>query len=112
MSELTAAQAEAVRSWLDRNQFQHVSSIGGDSTGFGDRQDVWEREGTLFRLTRDRGQWWCDLSRSGANLWLDVDGVATALGSKSTAPVERAADVASIDDRVFGALRTVVRHSP
>lgn len=112
VSELTEEEAETVRDWLRRNQFQNVSSVGGDSAGFGDRQELWERDGTLIRLTRDRAQWWYDLSRSGANLWLDVDRVAGALGSESTAPVERVADVASIDDRKFGALSTVVRHSP
>ena len=112
MSELTEEDAEAVRSWLDRNQFELVSSVGGGSAGFGDRREVWQRDRTLLRLTRDRGQWWYDLSRSGASLWLDVDGVAGALGSKSTAPVERVAEVSTIDDRVFGALSTVVRQSP
>lgn len=112
MSELTAEEAETVRGWLRRNRFENVSSVGGDSAGFGDRQEVWERDGTLFRLTCDRGQWWCDLSRSGADLWLDVDGVAGASGSTSTALVERVADVASVDDRKFSALSTVVRHSP
>jgi hypothetical protein len=58
MSELTDEDAGDVRDWLDRNQFQHVSSLGGDTTAFGDRQDVWERDGTLVRLSRDRGQWW------------------------------------------------------
>lgn len=69
--------------------------------------------GTRFRLTRDRGQWWYDISRDGADLWLDVDGVAGAMGSKSTIPVERVADLASsIDDRVFVALSTVVQPAP
>lgn len=113
MSELTDEDAEAVRNWLDRHQFQHVSSVGGDTTGFGDRQDVWERSGTLIRLTRDRSQWWYDVSRSGTDCWLDVDSVVAAMGYKQTVPVERVANVASsIDDRMFGALRTSERHSP
>jgi hypothetical protein len=53
-----------------------------------------------------------DLSRSGTGVWLDIDAVAGAMGFKSTAPVERVADVASIDDRVFDALCTEVRHTP
>jgi hypothetical protein len=106
VAELNDEDAEEVRRWLDRNQFQHISSIGGDSAGFGDRQDVSERDGTLIRLTRDRGQWWYDMSRSNANVWLDVDSVAAAMGYKQTAPVERVDVVASsVDDRVFGALR-------
>lgn len=44
MSELTVDEAEAVRSWLERHQFEHVSTVGGDSAAFGDRQDIWERE--------------------------------------------------------------------
>lgn len=113
MSELAVEEAEAIRRWLERHEFEHVSTVGGDSAPFGDRQDIWERAGTLFRLTQDRGQWWYDLSRSGAEIWLDVDSVAGAMGSKWTAPVERVADVASlIDDRVFGALCSTVRHAP
>jgi hypothetical protein len=112
VSELTVEEVEAVRGWPARHEFEQISSVGGGLTAFGDRQDVWEREGTLVRLTRDRGQWWYDLSRSGSSVWLDVDGVAGALGMKSVAPAERVADVASIDDRVFDALSNVVRHSP
>ena len=113
MSDLTDDEADAVGGWLDRHEFEKVSSRGGDSSPFGDRQDVWERDGTLVRLTRDRGQWWYDVSRHGANVWLDVDSVAGALGSKSTAPVDRVADVTgSIDDRVFGALSASIRHAP
>ena len=113
MAELTDEDAGAVRQWLERNQFRHVSTIGGDCAGFGDRQDVWERAGTLVRLTRDRGQWWYDVSRSATNDWLDVDSVTGALGYKQTAPVERVQVVAGrLDDRVFSALRAAVRHTP
>jgi hypothetical protein len=113
MSELTDDDAEEVRRWLGRNEFEHLSTAGGNTTGFGDRQDIWERGGTLIRVTRDRGQWWCDMSRTGAGSWLDVDTVAGAMGYKLTACVERVAYVASsIDDRVFGALITTERHSP
>jgi hypothetical protein len=93
VSELTVAAAGDVRSWLDRNQFERISTVGGGAAGFGDRQEVWERDGTLFRLPRDRGQWWYDLSRSGSRMWFDVDDAAAALGSKSTDPVERVADL-------------------
>lgn len=113
MSQLTDEDAEDVRHWLSRNAFKHLSSVGGDTTGFGDRHDIWERDGTLIRLTRDRGQWWYDMSRTGIGSWLDVDTVSAAMGYKLTAPVERVADIASsIDDRDFGALLTVERHSP
>ena len=112
VSQLTEQEAEAVRTWLARHQFAHLSTIGGDTAGFGDRQDLWERDGTLVRLTRDRGQWWWDLSRAGAEVWLDVDSVAGAMGSKSGTPVERVADVASVDDRVFGVLSSVLRRPP
>src|SRR4051794_6725293 len=72
MTELTAEEARALRGWLNTHQFQTVSSIGGDSAPFGDRQEVWERDGTLIHLTRDRGQWWYDLSRRSTNVWLDI----------------------------------------
>lgn len=113
MSQLTDEDAEDVRLWLSLNAFKHVSSVGGDTTGFGDRQDTWKRDGTLIRLTRDRSQWWYDMSRTGTGAWLDVDTVSGAMGYKLTAPVERVAYIASsIDDRVFGALLTAERHSP
>jgi hypothetical protein len=92
---------------------QTLSHVGGDSGAFGDRQEVWERSGTLFRLSRDRGQWWCYISRSGTGVWLDADAVAGAMGLKTTAPIERVADIAGhIDDRVFAALRPSMRHAP
>jgi hypothetical protein len=114
MSALSEEEAEAVRSWLDRNQFELVSSSEGDESGLlGDRQDVWERDGTLLRLTRDHGQWHYDLSRTGANVWLDIDRVAASMGTTSTVPVDRVADIApSMNDRVFGALSTALHHSP
>lgn len=112
MSEITEDEAATVRDWLRRNQFENAVSTGGDSAPFGDQREVWERDGTLIRLTRDRGQWWYDLSRSGAGHWLDVDSVVGALGSELTASVERVAHVAAIDDRKFRAVSTVVRHAP
>lgn len=113
MSQLTDEDAEDVRHWLSQNALKHVTSVGGDTTGFGDRQDTWERHGTLIRLTRDRGQWWCDMSRTGTGSWLDVDTVSGAMGYKLTAPVERVAYIASaVDDRVFGALLTVDQPLP
>jgi hypothetical protein len=110
---LTSEDAESVRCWLESNQFRHVSMLGGLDASFGNVQDVWEREGTLVRLTRDRGQWWYDLSRNGSAVWLDVDLVSGAMGYKQTDPAERVAVVAStIDDRVFGALGDAAHHSP
>jgi hypothetical protein len=113
MGPLTDDEARAVGSWLDRHQFEKASSIEEGTARFGDTQVVWERDGTLVRLTRDRGQWWCDLSRRSAAAWLDIDAVAGAMGSKSSPPVDRVADVAeSIDDRVFSEFGTVIRRSP
>ena len=113
MSDLTDEEAEAVGGWLERHEFGKVSSHRGVSSAFGDHRVAWERDGTLLRMTRDRGQWWYDVSQEGTNVWLDVDDVAGAAGSKSTAPVDRVADlVGSIDHRVFGALSASLRHSP
>jgi hypothetical protein len=80
---------------------------------FGDAQDVWERDGALIRLTRDRGQWRYDLSRGGSLFWLDVDLVSGAMGYAQTDPAERVAVVSSaIDDRALAVLGQAVRHSP
>lgn len=112
MSKLTDEDAKDVRYWLGRHEFEHVSSVGGGTTAFGNCQDVWEQNGTLIRVTRDRGQSWYHISRTGATSWLDVDTVAGAMGYKLTAPVERVAYVAtSINDRVFGALIAAEPHS-
>jgi hypothetical protein len=106
---LTDDDAEGVRKWLDENQFERVSEGGGTAAWPGDRQDVWERDGTLVRLTRDPGgQWSCALSRGG-RVWLDVDRVASAMGTASTVPSERVAELAgSMSDRVFEALVTAL----
>lgn len=113
MSGLGDEEAEAVRGWLAHNNFVHVSKDRSDPPLF-DRQDVWERDGTLVRLSRDRsGQWRYDLSRNDAGPWLDVDRIAAALGCDAPVPVERLAEVAaSMNDRVFGALSNTLRHSP
>jgi hypothetical protein len=113
VAELTDDEAEGLRKWLDQNQFEHLSEGGGDSAGLGDRVDAWERDGTLVRLTRDaRGQWWYALSRGG-RVWLDVDRVASAMGTTSTVPFERVAELAgSMNDRVFDALVSALGDAP
>jgi hypothetical protein len=113
VAELTEEDAHAVRDWLGRNQFDQVTSIGGPETAFGDQQDTWERAGTLVRLTRDRGQWWYDITRVGTNVWLDIDTVAGAMGYKHTVPAERVDVVASsLDNRSFAAIASSERPSP
>ncbi len=111
MTELTTDEAEAVVDWLDSHQFKKVSSVGGHLAPFGDSQEVWNRDGTLVRLTRDRGQWWCDLSRSNAKAWLEMDTIAGVMGFESSTPIDRLSELTSlIDDRVFSALRASVQH--
>lgn len=113
VAQLTSGDAEAVRLWLESHQFQQVSSIGGKDAPFGDRQEVWECGGTLIRLTRDSGQWWYDISRSGFEFWLDVDRASAAMGYKQTDPTERVAVISStIDDQVFTVLDSTVKHAP
>ena len=53
--------------------------MSGPEAGFGDQQDIWDRDGTLVRLTRGRCQSCYDMSRPGTNVWLDVDTIAAAL---------------------------------
>ena len=112
MSQLNEDEMSAVRAWLSRNEFELISSIGPIKRSFGDRQETWARDGCLIRLTRDRGQWWYDMSREGAEFWLDVDTVAGAMGFKLNQPMERVSCVASIDDRVFLALGPSEGHAP
>ena len=109
---LTDDDAEAVRKWLEGHQFEHVVSNRGDSSSSGVSLDAWEREGTLVRLRRDRGQWSCDLSRGGS-VWLDLDRIARALGTEPVLPVERVSELAtSMNDRMFGALSNTLPHTP
>jgi hypothetical protein len=95
-----------VRAFVTREQF--TVELTTLSENFGDEQHVWEQGGALVRLTRDRGQWWCELSRRGWNDWFDVDLVATAFGSKSYWPAERVAEVihSFADDRMLEPLRS------
>jgi hypothetical protein len=88
---LNDTEARQVRELVVRGEFAVGSARV--SEGFGDEQQVWERDGALVRLTRDRGQWWCDLSHRGWSDWFDVDLAAAALGSKSYGPADRIADV-------------------
>jgi hypothetical protein len=105
MAQLSDEDAAAVRAVVEREQFEldRVTTIGG----FGDEQRVWERDGALVRLTRDRGQWWCELSHRGWTEWFDIDLVAGALGSKSDGVVDRLRDVVGTftDGRLLEPLR-------
>lgn len=113
MAGLTDEEAEMVRKWLAQHLVEHEWSGPTDPGRFGDGQEVWQRDGTLVRLTRNGGGWTCDLSRRNAQAWLDLGRMATAMGSPATAPVERVADLCStLNDRVFGALSATLPHSP
>ena len=105
MASLSEGDAARVRAFVEREQFdlEFLTTIGG----FGDEQRVWDREGALVRLTRDRGQWWCDLSHRGSPDWFDIDLVAAALGSKSNDVVDRVGGVigAFTDGRLLEPLR-------
>lgn len=108
MAELSDVDAAEVRALVAREQF--VVDSARVSEGFGDEQQVWERDGALVRLTRDRGQWWCELSRRGWSDWFDVDLAAGAFGSKSHGPAGRVADVIAkfADDRMLDPLRAAM----
>jgi hypothetical protein len=111
---LTDEEVEAVQLWLGLHQFDNVWSTKSEPGVFPDRQEIWEREGTRLRLTRDRhGQWRCDVSRAGSTVWLDVSRVAAALGYEWTDQVARVGDVArSMNDRVFHSLSNTLGPSP
>jgi hypothetical protein len=105
VAELSDGEAAGVRELVARERF--VVDSARASGYFDDEQQVWERGGALVRLTHDRGQWWCELSRRGWSDWFDVDLVACALGSRSNGPAERIADVIDrfADDRILEPLR-------
>ena len=70
---------DAVRS----EQFTPVSRLASpEDSGNEQTETVWSRGQALVRLTRDRGQWWCDLSLAGWTEWFDVDVVAGFFQSK------------------------------
>jgi hypothetical protein len=105
MARLSDEDAAAVRVFVEREQFELdcVTTAGG----FGDEQRVWDRDGALVRLTRDRGQWWCELSHRGWPVWFDIDLVAAALDSKSNDCVDRLGEVVGkfTDGRLLEPLR-------
>lgn len=105
VAELNDDEAREVRRFVEREHFLVDSTI--TIGGFGDEQRVWERDGALVRLTKDRGQWWCELSHRGCTDWFDLDLVAVAFGSKSYGPAERLGDVINnfTNDRLQGPLR-------
>jgi len=102
---LSDEEAAEVQAFVDREQFtlEFVTTVGE----FGDEQRIWARDGALVRLSRDRGQWWCELSHRGWPDWFDIDVVAGALGSKSYEPADRVSDVIDkfTDDRLLEPLR-------
>jgi hypothetical protein len=105
VAELSETEAGEIREFVVRNQF--VVRSAGTFDGFGDEQQVWERDGALVRLTHDRGEWWCDLSHFGWSDWFDVDLAAGAFGSKSYGRTDRVGDVIDkfTDDRMLEPLR-------
>jgi hypothetical protein len=112
MRGLTDEEADALRNWLG-SEFEKVSKGESESAGSDGGQEVWERGGTLVRLTRDHGRWSCDLSRTGKNVWLGIDRIAAAMGYEASVPVVRVAEVVgSMNDRVFDTLRASLPHSP
>jgi len=105
---LTDREAEAVASWLRSEQFSTVSRLASPQH-FGNEQTVWSRGQALVRLTRDRGQWWCDLSLSGWTEWFDVDVVAGFFESKEQGADRRVHLVDELSDRLLDPLRAASR---
>lgn len=82
MTDIGGDEAAEVLLWLRRNQFALRSRVGGADEAFGDEQSVWTRGPARVRVTRDRGQWWCDVGWEPSTDWLDVHDVAGAMGTK------------------------------
>ena len=108
MGVLTDKEAEAVASWLRSEQFSPVSRLVS-SEDFGNEQTFWFRGQALVRLTRDRGQWWCDLSSAGWTEWFDVDVVAGFFESKEQGADRRVPLVDDLSDRLLDPLRAASR---
>jgi hypothetical protein len=104
VGQLSGDEADQTGSLLVRERFVVESAIVSDA--FGDKQRVWARGDAFVRLTRDRGQWWCHVSRRGWSDWFDIDFVAGVCGSQSIGPVERLGDVIAefADDQMLETL--------
>ena len=95
MTHIGDDEAAEVLLWLARNEFDLRSRIGGTGEGFGDEQSIWSRGPARVRVTRDRGQWWCDVSWGLSTVWLDVHDVAGAMQTKEYRTTDRLAWVIS-----------------
>jgi hypothetical protein len=113
MTDIGADEAAQILLWLPQNQFERLSHVGGAHAGICDEQSTWARGPARVRVTRDRGQWWCDVSWEGFTTWLDVHDVAGAMQSKAYGSADRLAWVtSSLRSQTFGALAGFVRHAP
>lgn len=108
MGVLTEAEAGLVTSRLSSEGFSHANRKT-DPDHFGDEQTTLSRGQALVRLTRDRGQWWCDLSLAGWADWFDVDAVAAFFESKEQAVDRRVLLVDQLTDRLLEPLKASTR---
>lgn len=95
VTDIGEAEAAEVLAWLPRNQFELRSRVGGEGEAFGDEQSIWSRGPARVRVTRDRGQWWCDVGWSPLAVWLDIHNVAGAMHTKLYSTADRLAWVTS-----------------
>jgi hypothetical protein len=108
MGLVTPGEVEAVTSWLRSEGFSSVGRVVSPDH-FGDEQSTWSRGQALVRLTRDRGQWWCDLSLVGWTEWFDVDVVAASFETKDQAVERRVLLVDELSDRLLDPLQAASR---
>ena len=97
MGMLSASDADTVVTRLGREGFSRVS-FREDPDHFDDQQATWSDGDARVRLTRDRGEWWCDLSYGAWSDWFDLDLVAGFLESKEQAPEDRVILVRQLRD--------------
>jgi len=113
VTDIGEDEAAEVLLWLGRNQFELRSRIGGASEAFGDEQSIWTRGPARVRVTRDHGQWWCDVGWEPSRIWLGVHDVAGAMGTNEYSTTERLGNATSwLRSETFEALTEILQASP
>jgi len=75
--------------WLDQAGFTVTDSRGGEHEGFGNVFLQFQRTDMGVRNTRDRGQWFCDISPPGRPDYLGLHVLLTAKESGEPDPGHR-----------------------
>ncbi len=110
MGVLTAAEADVVCQHLESDGYVVQSRVSRPEH-FGDEQTIWAHNEVLTRLTKDRGQWFAEVSREGwGGGWFDISDLVAVLPAFTGETVEVVRQVGFLlrDDTLLAPLRLLV----